>query len=228
MGIEGNLKQISPYLLEKLKKYPDFITVFDYAKLLPESNYWQKHQTADIPTWLKRIIAEEKRLALDTLKKLKKAKSKEYELIKRDIPMILEEGKVEGLELDKAWHIVSLLLTGYQEMGIMPFLVSINNEDNLPSVNAILCGTETKCQATYGFYRYLMPDEVKQVGQALSTVSEENIRIRFDRGFETQIDVYATGWEEDDFELGLEYCERLISYYKDAAEKGNAMLIWLS
>lgn len=228
MGIQGKLKQISPYLLEKLKKYPDFITVFDYAERLPESNYWQKYQNANIPAWLTDIIAEQKKLALDTLEELKHAKPEEYKSIEPDIPTILEEGKLERLDLDKAWHTVSFLLTGYQEMSIMPFLVSINDSDNLPSVNTVLCGMETKCHATYGFYRYLMPDEVKQVSEALLNVSEENIRIRFDRGVKTKIDVYATGWDEDDFEFGLEDCDRLINYYQDAAKKENAMLIWFS
>lgn len=37
MSIIGNLKKISPRLLEKLKEYPDFITVFIDAEKLPDS-----------------------------------------------------------------------------------------------------------------------------------------------------------------------------------------------
>lgn len=228
MGIEGNLKQISPYLLEKFKKYPDFIRVFDYARWLPESNYWQKYQSADIPVYVTNIFEELKRAALDTLEKLNKQRPEDYELIKTDIPLILEQGKAEGLNLDKAWHTVSFLLTGYPEMGIMPFLICVNDEDNLPSVNAVQCVTETKCEATYGFYRYLTSDKVKQVSEALLNFSKANLKKRFERGFEKQIDIYSTQWKEEEFEFVLEYCDRLINYYEDAAEKGNAMLIWSS
>ncbi|MBD2179643.1 DUF1877 family protein [Aerosakkonema funiforme] len=228
MGIEGNLKQISPYLLEKLIKYPDFITVFDYAIWLPESNYWQNYQNMDVPPDALDMFGEIANAAIEVLQDLEKNKPEDYERIKADIPLILEEGKTAGLELDKAWHIVSFLLTGYQQMGILPFLISDNSEDNLPSVNAVQCGTETECEATYGFYRYLTPDEVKQVSKALSNLSEANIKKRFERGFRKKLDIYSIGRTENEFNFVLNYCARVVNYYKDAAQKGNGMLIWLS
>lgn len=228
MGIEGNLKQISPYLLEKLKKYPDFITVFDYAEWLPESNLWQKYQCLDIPPDVLDLFDEVENAAIEVLQELEQKKPEDYERIKPDIPLILEEGKTPGLELDKAWHTVSFLLTGYEQMGIIPFLVGENRDDNLPSVNAIQCGTETECEATYGFYRYLTPNEVKEVADALANISETNLRDRYDRGFRKKPDIYSTEWTDEGFQFALEYCKKVVNYYKDAAQKENAMLVWLS
>ncbi len=39
MGIEAEFKQVSPYLLEKLKKHPDFVELFFDAKYLPDSPF---------------------------------------------------------------------------------------------------------------------------------------------------------------------------------------------
>ncbi|MBD3559320.1 hypothetical protein H6S82_10650, partial [Planktothrix sp. FACHB-1355] len=79
MGIEGNLKQISPYLLEKLIKYPDFITVFDYAIWLPESNYWQNYQNMDVPPDALDMFGEIANAAIEVLQDLEKNKPEDYE-----------------------------------------------------------------------------------------------------------------------------------------------------
>lgn len=47
MGIEAEFKQVSPYLLEKLKKHPDFVELFFNAKYLPDSPFW--HEFTIVP-----------------------------------------------------------------------------------------------------------------------------------------------------------------------------------
>jgi hypothetical protein len=42
MGITLNLKQVSPYVLEKIKKYPDLAGLFLDAKYLEDSPFWQE------------------------------------------------------------------------------------------------------------------------------------------------------------------------------------------
>jgi hypothetical protein len=178
MGIQGNLKQISFKLLKKLEKYPDFISVFRYAELLPDSLYWQKYQRPDLPPYILEMLAEQQKVVTEILQELEIKKPEEYEKLRADIPLILEEGKKLSLELDKEWHILSFLLTGHQEMGLLPFLIEKNSEDNFLAVNAILCGTETLCQSTYGFYRYLVPNEVRQITEVLNSFPQENLRTK--------------------------------------------------
>ncbi|MBD2087187.1 hypothetical protein NDI49_13450 [Trichocoleus sp. ST-U3] len=49
MEIEAEFKQVSPYLLEKLKKYPDFAQFFFDAKYLPDSSFWQEFRIPLLP-----------------------------------------------------------------------------------------------------------------------------------------------------------------------------------
>lgn len=228
MGINGNLKQISFNLLEKLEKYPDFITVFRYAEWLPDSFYWQKYQGVDIPFYVSEMLTIQQNSATELLQELKIQKQEQYEQLKKEIPLIIEEGKNLCLELDKEWHILSFLLTGYDQMNLLPFLIEKNSEDNLLAVNAILGGTETRCHSTYGFYRYLVPNKVTKIAEALNSFSEENLRKRFERGSLTKPEIYTFNWTEEEFILALEYHKKIVSYYKDANERSNAMLLYFT
>lgn len=228
MGINGNLKQISFKLLEKLQKHPDFISLFWYAEWLPDSDYWQKYQQPGVPHAVLEMLAQQQNLVTETLQELENKNPEEYENMRGYIPLILEEGKELGLELDSEWHILSFLLTGHEEMGILPFLIENNCEDNLLAVNAILCGTETRCESTYGFYRYLVPNEVKQITEALNTFPQENIIKRFNRGMSNEPDIYKFHWTEEDLDFTLTFYKKLVDYYNKTNENGNAMLLYLT
>lgn len=147
-------------------------------------------------------------------------------------PILSEQNDTLVLELDKSWHLISYILTNSTEMENLPFLVNkVLDEDNLPSINAILCGAPIGKESeysSYGYLRYLLPEEVKTVSAALSKFSNADIRARFDRGILTQPDIYAVDWEnaETEFEWMLDYLEQLVNYYQDAANKENCLLIY--
>jgi len=229
MGIEVKLKQISPNILEKLLNYSDFFVLFTSAEWLPDSIYWQKYQRPDLPPYILELMASQQNVVTEILQDLQVNKPKEYESLRSEIPLILEKGKILSLDLHKEWHLLSFLNTGYKGMNLLPFLIEKNGEDNLLAVNAILCGTETTCQATYGFYRYLIPDEVTQIAEVLKSFSKEIIKERFNRGSLRKLDIYTVDWgEEEEFDLALEYCEKLANYYQSAAKQGNAMLLYFT
>ncbi|MBD2741778.1 DUF1877 family protein [Coleofasciculus sp. FACHB-1120] len=227
MGIEAKFKQVSPYLLEKLKKYPDFAQLFFDAKYLPDSPLWQKFTiNSDDPDDVElfdeysNFAAKTlQKLAVETLQKLKEEKPEEFEKLKADIPVIIEEGKAEYFDADKTWREIHFLLTGYDYSVRLNFLVGENEEDGLPSINAVLSGNEIEHEATYGLVRYLTADEVKQVAEALSKYSHAMIKER----------LKFRGWQEDYFDHLFDYkYYPLVRYYQDAAEKGNAMFLYLS
>ncbi|WP_317109697.1 hypothetical protein [Chroococcidiopsis sp. SAG 2025] len=95
------MKQVSPYLLEKLKEYPDFAELFFNAKYLPDSPFWLEFtiqsDNPDDVDWFE----EFSNFAAETIEKLKQNKPKEFELLREEIPMILNEGKGKYLELEK-------------------------------------------------------------------------------------------------------------------------------
>lgn len=85
MGIDGNFKQLSPYVLEKLKEKPGLVRVFTDARWISEID-----------------VLRGRGLFLY---------KKEFEEIKPDIPLVIAEGKNEYLDIDKYWHGIHFLLT---------------------------------------------------------------------------------------------------------------------
>jgi Domain of unknown function (DUF1877) len=46
--------------------------------------------------------------------------------------------------------------------------------------NVVMGGTETQIDTTYGKVRFLKPEEVREVANALSQISVKDLRARFD------------------------------------------------
>jgi hypothetical protein len=118
------------------------------------------------------------------------------------------------LNLDKAWHGIHFLLTGRID------------EAPPPLGNAILGGTEIGEDLGYGPARYLTPEQVREVAQALAAITREEFARRLDPQRIRQAGVYALEGETT-AEYCVEYFEKVVAYYRDAASKGNAMLLYL-
>lgn len=207
MGIEGNLKQLSPYVLQKLKEEPGLVRVFTYARFISEIDVMKGRQI-----------------------RLHRKKLNE---IKADIPLVIAEGKTEGLDIHKYWHQIHFLLTGDSSSWecSLSYLIKENPDgDNLLYVNAIMGGRAIEeYDRDYKPVRYLTPDEVKQVAVALSKISEAEFRERYDRAVDINPKVYLANWgNEYDLESLEDVFYEIKQYYQDAAERGNAMLLWLS
>ena len=102
------------------------------------------------------------------------------------------------LTIDKDWHALHVLLTG-----------EISNPSNIPPFppplgNVVMGATETPIDATYGKVRFLKPDEVYEVADALSQISVEDLRARFDPIAFTNAEVYPNprpgGWDTEQLE----------------------------
>ncbi|GAX41733.1 hypothetical protein NIES4075_27300 [Tolypothrix sp. NIES-4075] len=220
MGIILELKQVSPYLLEKLKEYPDFVELFLDAKYLPDSPFWHEFtinpDDSDDVEWFNEFT----NLAAETLERLIKEKPDEFEKLKEDIPLIIAEGKAKYLDIDKTWRPMIFLLTGYdfydEYVHQMGLIVSKNQQDNLPLINAVFGGKGIEYYAGDMPLLYLTADEVKKIAEALSKFTQSMIRER----------LKFKGLKEDSYDHLLDYTyNSLVRYYQDAAEKGNAMFL---
>lgn len=219
MGIEAEFKQVSPYLLEKLREYPDYGDVFFDARYLADSPFWQDFTIDPNDPNDVEWYDEATSYVSEKLEKLKQENPQRFEKISSDIPLIIEEGKSNYLDIEKTWYMIHFVLTGEKFPLCPPFLIGENNEDRLPSINAVLGGTEIEIEATYGLVRYLTDDDVKKVADALAKFSYSTIRER----------LKFNGCEEDSFDhLFDRTYNPLVKYYKDAAERGNAMFLYLS
>ena len=215
MAIEAYFKQISPDLLEKLKKYPDFFELFDDAQYLPDSPFWQELNldlnNSEDAQW----FDEATNYVPQTLEKLKFEQPKEIEKLESDIPRMLAEGKNSEFDIGKKWITIHFILTGTDYSTPVPFLIGQNKQDKLPSINAILGGKTIDYETDNGLLRYLSVDEVKQVTQALSQFSQAHFQQRFvlkglKNGFDTLYDTY----------------KELLNYYQNVAYQQNAMLLY--
>jgi len=129
-----------------------------------------------------------------------------------------EEIKPTGLlDIDKTWHVIHFLLTGEAWGG------------ELPLANAVLGGTELpETDAGYGPFRYLAPHEVQATSKALAEISPSDLWARFDAQAAEAAEIY--GWEGD--ETQCEYISEnyraLQKYFSQAADAGEATLLYLS
>lgn len=218
MGITLEFKQISSYLLNKLKEHPDFTGLFLDAKYLPDSPFWEEFTINQSDAGDVEWFNEATNYYIETLEKLKTDKPQEFEHIKEDIDLIQNEGKGVYLDIDKTWKFLQFLLTGYEFDAEIPlsFLIGKNPNDSLPLINAIL-GAENLVYYKRDFCVTYFPDkEVLEIAQALSDFSHINMRER----------IKFNGLEEADYEYCLnDIYDQLLTYYKDATEKENAMLL---
>jgi hypothetical protein len=119
-----------------------------------------------------------------------------------------------GLSLEKSWQILHYLLTG-----------TAWDTDSILG-KTILGGKEIGPDTGYGPARYLEPNEVKRVAKTLTNVSKNDLAGRFDLKAMVKAKVYSC---DDDGELKVaqHYFAKVVSYYGKAAQRGDAMLLYL-
>lgn len=141
-----------------------------------------------------------------------------------DRPTDLELRPGEGFstDLDKAWHGIHYLLTGTAWEGEHPrnFLVSGGTE-----VGSIDVG--------YGPARVLTAAETREALGAVTALSDDDLKARFDPKDMLAKQIYPEIWarrpEEDDT-LGylLEYAKTLRGFLSQAVEEGLGIVLYLS
>ena len=124
------------------------------------------------------------------------------------------------IELDKAWHGIHYLLTGQADGG------------ELPQALAVVGGEEFGPQVGYGPARFLTPPQVQSVAVALAKLSAESLASRFDPSDMEAKQIYPDVIWVRDGQEALDYVldnyQQLKTFYSDAAERGDAVIQWLS
>lgn len=119
---------------------------------------------------------------------------------------------VTRLDLRHLWHGVHFLLTGCTVGG------------EAPLVHAVFAPREVGGDVGYGPARLLFADEVRGVAGALAAVDPEALRARLDPDTLERADIYPTEWHEDDEAELLSALAELTAFYRQAADKGEAVL----
>jgi hypothetical protein len=121
------------------------------------------------------------------------------------------------LSLDKAWHGLHYLLCGSAE------------PEPTPLGRAVLGGDEVGDDfAGYGPARALDPAVVETIAAALADPElEAALPGRYDARVMTELELYPSGWNEQDAEWLLDAFQDLQRFYADAADYGWAIITCL-
>lgn len=124
-----------------------------------------------------------------------------------------------AVDVDKAWHGIHYLLTGCAEGGPAPLSW------------AVMGGEEVGEDLGFGPARILQPAEVGMVSAALSATDEATLKARFLPDRMTAAQIYPdTIWlREDDqaFDYLMVHYRVLVAFYRNAAKRGDGVVLWL-
>ena len=123
------------------------------------------------------------------------------------------------LDIDSAWQGIHYLLTGDPLEG------------EFPLANAVLGGYALgEVDVGYGPARYLEPEDVAACAEALSQLSEADVRSRFDPAAMMRAKIYPMIWDEGEDALIylLEYYGELVPFFQKASAAGDAILEYLN
>lgn len=146
------------------------------------------------------------------------------EVVVEDV-IYVEEEEDQSLYLDKSWHAIHYLLNGAAWEGEEPL------------VHTVLGGTaisepdeEELESGEYNPTRYLTPELVKQISDALQGMSEAELQRRYNPKQMTELDIYPSiDWEADgELEYVMDYYRELVAYYREAAANQEAMLLYIT
>ena len=126
--------------------------------------------------------------------------------------------------VDKAWDALSYLVNGYPQDQL---------DRTGPPLSWVIFGHRTldpDQDLGYGPARFLTPDEVKQVAEALSAVTRNDLEQNYDAGKMTAAQIYPGGWEkaEESMDWLYGHLVKLKAFYAGAAESDMAVITFLS
>ncbi|MBD3922619.1 YfbM family protein [Paenibacillus sp. PR3] len=136
-----------------------------------------------------------------------------------------EEEVDQSLYLDKSWHAIHYLLNGAAWEGEEPLVHTV--------LGGTAIGEPDEDEMESGEYnptRYLTPELVKQISDALQGITEVELQSRYNPEQMTEMDIYPSiDWEDDgELEYVMDYYRELVAYYRDAAANQEAMLLYIT
>jgi hypothetical protein len=126
--------------------------------------------------------------------------------------------------LGTKWQAVHYLLTGeVSEPG--------KSQIPVPLCNAIMGGHPVQFEDYVETERYLTPDEVKEVANALKAITSDDVLANFQKYKTSSVDIYRNGspsqWDKDLLDWLADYYSGLRDFYMSAADEDQAVLIWI-
>jgi len=194
--------QISPELLEKIIANPGLTKAIYEVELRQKMVELQERISGD-PLFVE---------AFSQLNYNFDALALNYSFDQSLIPFSPDE-KIYSLQIDTIWHALHFLITGEEK-----------EQGKLPIGKVIMGGTPIGEEVGYGPARYLRPAEVSNVAEALNSISDEELQQRD----LTLLEELYGHFSQEELPLLLEVFKDLVKFYQEAADRGNAILIYMT
>lgn len=124
------------------------------------------------------------------------------------------------LNIDKSWHGIHFLLTGRPHGGNPPHSLAILGGKEVPDLGDLM---------SFGPARKVSPEEVQEVTIALEVISVRDLLARYDLAEMLRHEIYAAGQDpQEDQDYFGHFYQKMRIFYKNAAKKGNAVLVYLT
>jgi DNA-binding transcriptional regulator PaaX len=205
MGITVIYQRLSPEKFAQIQNYPELAEEF-----------FHPNQTIaiDLHNRVKQAQLENNRELIQQLS------SQILEVLHRDKASIYEEYldiNKTRLSLGKEWQAIHYLLTGEIEF----------DESHAETIlkNVVMGGISSGFEATYDDVRYLSPEDVKNLAQALQQVSREDLRTRFDERGDRDIYSQEDEWDEETWQLLVAAIDMVTRFFQEASDRDEAILI---
>src|SRR5215204_1776440 len=116
------------------------------------------------------------------------------------------------LDLDKSWDGILYLLTNNG--------INTIEEAQPPLSNVLFSGQiiDEEQDMGYGPAQYLTPEQVKEISLALSNITDDELRKKYNAGEMNEKDVYPQGWDDgaDEIDYLIDYFVELKEFYSEA------------
>ncbi|MCW3105754.1 MAG: hypothetical protein JWQ09_260 [Segetibacter sp.] len=125
------------------------------------------------------------------------------------------------VDIDKSWDGILFLLTGQK----------FDENSDHPLTKVLFSGQmiDEDQNLGYGSGQYLRPNQVKELSEEISKISDEDLRKRYDAKKMTELDVYPNSWEDDDIVDYLTDNFRTIQkVYAEAAKNDEAIITFIN
>jgi len=206
MGMIGHLRAITEEQLKAFQQEPDSVVDFLHGKT--------RANAQNLMAVLERVQKIGLRAAGNPAERENARLEILRELAAAGVKLPTDGPDEDGLRLEKSWHSLHYLLTGSA------------HEADSPLGNSILGGKEIGPDLGYGPARFLDAGEVREVATALKKVSKQDLTRRFDLDAMMAAKVYACH-DESELEAAQHFFQHIVKYYAEAAERGDAMLLYI-
>ncbi|CAF3303265.1 unnamed protein product [Rotaria sp. Silwood2] len=145
---------------------------------------------------------------------------KDSSLLEARLDGALDQEDPNLVDIDKSWDGINFLLTGS---------IVGDSDHPLEKVLFSMQYIDESQDLGYGPANYVTPDQVKEINEEISKISDEELSKRYDSKKMRELELYPNGWEEPDMlNYLIENFKTVRETYALASNNDQAIITFLS